>query len=68
MEIEPTRTAPKSRWKAAFYNLEKAARDRRANFRVMRDNVRLRKTTPPFSIKFPLSTPHLRVPGAAIGQ
>jgi hypothetical protein len=38
---------------------EKPACDWRANFRVMRDNVGLRETTPPFAIEFPLSTPLL---------
>jgi hypothetical protein len=56
MGIEPKRTALKSLQNTAFRDSEKPACDWRANFRVMRDNVGLPETTPPFAIEFPLST------------
>jgi hypothetical protein len=41
MEIEPMRAAPQSLENAAYRDATTAACDRRANFRVMRDNVGL---------------------------
>jgi hypothetical protein len=56
MGIEPTRMALQSLRIAVFQEAPTVACDWRANFHVARDNVGLRKATPPFAIEFPLST------------
>ena len=66
MGIEPKRAALQSLYNTAFRDLEKPACDWRANFRVMRDNVGLPETTPPFAIEFPLSNPLRRSRTAAV--
>jgi hypothetical protein len=47
MGIEPTRTALQSLWNTALCEGRAAACDWRANFRLMRDNVRQSETTAP---------------------
>ena len=47
MGIEPTRTALQSLWNTALREGRAAACDWRANFRVMRDNVRQPEATAP---------------------
>jgi len=56
MGIEPKRSVLQNLKNDAFCESPTAACDWRANFRVMRDNVGLRETTPPFAIEYPLST------------
>jgi hypothetical protein len=57
MGIEPTRTALQSLRIAVFHEAPTGCvRLACENFHVTRDNVGLRKTTPPFAIEFPLST------------